>query len=272
MQEISGKAIAQDLISKLKAQPIPNRILAAVLVGDDSASVSFLKQKEKISHELGVDFRLYQFPESISNDELRERVGRIALNKKVGGVIVQLPLPEGVNKYYVLNVIPREKDIDVLSERALGAFFRGRNLVAPPSVETVKEILGRQKIDLMDLNVTVVGLGDLVGKPIGVWLLGKCKNVNFLEKNSDSASLAEADLIICGAGQAGIVAGSILKEGAGVIDFGYSRLPNGGLSGDFAVDDNSPQVGFYTPTPGGTGPILIAKLMENFYRLNGSRE
>ena len=272
MQKISGKEISRDIIEKLKEQSTPRKILAAVLVGDDPTSASFLRQKRDVAQELGLDFRLYEFPKSVRNDEIREKMGKIALNKKVGGVILQLPLPEEVNKYYAMNVIPKEKDIDVLGERALGAFYRNRNIVMPPSVETVREILDRQNLDLKNLRVAVVGLGDLVGKPISTWLSGKCKELVLLDLGSDLALLEGVDLIISGVGQAGLIKEGNLKEKAGVIDFGYYYSPDGKLSGDFEIDENSHKIGFYTPTPVGTGPILVAKLIENFYKLNGSRE
>ena len=145
MRIIDGKKIAEKIIENLKTRPAPKKIFAAVLIGNNKISESFLKQKEKIAKELEVDFRIYRFPDSsageLKNDDLRKEVGRIALMKKVGGVIVQLPLPENLNAQYILNAIPREKDIDVLGERALGAFYADRNPVLPPAVETIIEIL-----------------------------------------------------------------------------------------------------------------------------------
>ncbi|MBI2033624.1 MAG: hypothetical protein HYT13_00815 [Candidatus Liptonbacteria bacterium] len=123
MNVIDGKKIAESILAKLRSKPKPEKFLATVLVGEDPASISFLKQKEKAAKELGVDFRLYKFPKEIKNDSLREEVLKISKHKTCGGVIVQLPLPEHLNKHYILNVIPREKDVDVLGERALGAFY-----------------------------------------------------------------------------------------------------------------------------------------------------
>ncbi|MBI2515080.1 hypothetical protein HYV91_02780 [Candidatus Wolfebacteria bacterium] len=129
---IDGKAIAEKIIADLKKQPIPKKILAAVLVGENAASVSFLKQKEKIAKELGVDFRIYKLSEGLKSDGLRKEVGRIARQSRVGGIIVQLPLPQGINRRYVLNAIPLEKDVDVLSEKAQEAFRLGKSKILPP--------------------------------------------------------------------------------------------------------------------------------------------
>lgn len=295
MDIVNGKAIAAEILGELKSLPKPEKFLAGVLVGDNPASLNFLKQKEKTAKELGVDFRLYKFPPDLKNDGLRDEVGKIANHKTCGGVIVQLPLPEHLNRHYILNAIPREKDVDVLGERAVGAFCTGRNPVLPPAVGTVEEILkcpaegearqGRQVsgIKLQDVKVAIVGLGLLVGAPIAIWIMDKAKEVYLLHKGSSFETLKIADLVISGAGKAGLITPDMLKPGAGVIDFGCSieEKKNGEngeevkikISGDFAPGSllDSSSVSFYTPTPGGTGPILVAKLLENFYRLNSEK-
>ena len=113
---IDGKTIANDIIERLKKTPKPDKFFGAVLVGDDPASINFLKQKEKVAKELGIEFRLYQLPATLTTDELRAEIGRLASPKNCGGFIVQLPLPESVNRYYILNAIPKDKDVDCLSE------------------------------------------------------------------------------------------------------------------------------------------------------------
>lgn len=270
MQVIDGKAIAAEILVKLQSGPAPKKFLGAVLVGDDKSSVSFLKQKEKTAKELSVDFRLYQSPLEIKNDELRNEVGAIVAHKTCGGVIVQLPLPEQLNWYYVLNAIPREKDVDVLSERALGAFYVDRGLVLPPAVGAVQEIIRNQKLEIKNCSVAIVGLGLLVGRPIANWIMRRAKETILLRSVSDLALLKNADIVITGVGLAGLISPDMLKDGAGIIDFGYGTL-DGKYSGDFdarelAVRDS--RLAFYTPTPGGTGPLLVAKLFENFYELN----
>lgn len=289
---IDGKKIAQEIIEKLKSQPKPEKIFAAILVGDDKISENFLKQKEKVAKELGIDFRIYRFPAppdgGLKNDNLRKEVLKIALLKKVGGVIAQLPLPEHINRHYILNVIPREKDVDVLGERALGAFYTYRNLVLPPAVGVVQEIIKncihQPAEEIENLRVAVVGAGFLIGKPIAVWLMNqnpegkqasygvRVKELAVFEKGSDLTQLKNYDLVISGVGKAGLIKLEMLKDNAGVIDFGYSINENGKIHGDFEanslINKLTNQPNFYTPTPGGTGPILVAKLFENFYKLN----
>src|SRR3990167_7853965 len=171
---INGKQIASEILEELKKRPKPEKFFAGVLIGDDPASESFQKLKQKTAAELGIDYRIYRLSPELGNDGLRKEVGRISAQKTCGGVIVQLPLPEHINKHYILNVIPREKDVDVLGERALGAFYTGRNPVLPPAVGVVEEILSTSHWLLATSKVAVVGLGFLVGKPIATWLMGKC--------------------------------------------------------------------------------------------------
>lgn len=274
---VDGRQMAAEILEDLKKLPKPEKIFAAVLVGDDPRSISFLKQKEQVAKALGIDFRLYKLDPKLGNDGLRRAVRELVEKKSVGGAIVQLPLPEGVNPSYVLNAVPREKDVDVLGERALGAFYNNRNPVLPPAVATVKTILGKVSakggsasggnVDLTKSVVAVVGLGKLVGKPVGLWLTGKCKELHLLGRNSDLAILSTCDVVVSGVGKAGIIRADMLKGGAGIIDFGYYYFPDGEVSGDFNSED-AEHLSFYTPTPGGTGPILVAELFRNFYKLN----
>lgn len=269
--KIDGKEIASDIISRLKNKTAPKKILAAVLVGEDPRSISFLRQKERTAKELGVDFRIYRLSESYKNDELRREVGRIATQKPVGGVIVQLPLPDGVSSRYVLNAIPIGKDVDVLGEKGLTAFQNGKNPILPPAVGAVNEILERMSVELHDSIVAVLGKGTLVGSPVSTWLAGKCKELHTLDSKSNIETIKVADVVISGIGKPGVITTKILKEGAGVIDFGYYYSPNGEVSGDLNTEKGAEleKLSFYTPTPGGTGPILVAKLLENFYTLCG---
>jgi len=276
---IEGKKISEKILEELKKLPKPKKFFGAVLVNSDASSISFLKQKEKVAKELEIDFRLYKFPLEIKQDELRKEILKIALHKTSGGVIVQLPLPKHINPQYVLNVIPREKDIDVLGERALGAFYASRNIIFPPAVGVVDAIFKTYNLKLTNLKVAVVGLGFLVGKPISHWLMGKCPEIYLLDKGSDLKILKEVDVVISGVGKANLIKPEMLKNNALVIDFGYS-LENGKIKGDFeatqipASNFQLPNSKFqipnfsYTPTPGGTGPILVAKIFENFYKLN----
>ena len=275
---IDGKRISEGILSALKSRPKPEKFFGAVLAGDETTSLNFLKQKEKTARELGVDFRLYQLPYEMKTDELRREIGRLAGAKTCGGFIVQLPLPESVNKHYILNAIPKEKDVDFLSEAALGAFYTGRSSAVPPSVGVVEEILKLERRDLRDLKVVLVGAGFLIGKPVGFWLQNRVAELTVLDSNVGDFRdrLKNANIVISGAGQLNLFSARDLKEGAIVIDFGFNQKETRNekeeikktIVGDFAPEGANERNIDYTKTPGGTGPILVAKLFENFYTLN----
>jgi len=268
---IDGKKIASELIEDLKIKfnsLEKKKFFGAMLVGDNKESENFLKQKEKIAKELNIDFRIYKIPENITTDKLRDEIQKIAYHKTCGGFTVQLPLPNHINTYYVLNAIPKEKDVDVLSERSLGGFYTERLKIFPPAVSVIKEIIKRQNIDLENLNTAVIGYGFLIGKPISFYLSSKVKSISiFRSKNVDlKEKLKEFDFIVSGVGKAGLFSSKDLKENAIVIDFGYNFDSNGKIYGDFLYENDKEMI--YTPTPEGTGPILVVKLFENFYLLN----
>ncbi len=274
---IDGKKIAGEIAEKLKSRPAPKKILAAFLVGSadlpqTAVSENFLAQKEKTAAGLGVDFRIYRLSEKLSNDALRKEIGKIARQGVVGGVLVQLPLPEKFNRQAILNVVPPEKDVDVLSERASGAFYAGRGAVLPSSVGALQKILAAADFDLKGKKIAVIGLGFLIGKPIAVWLMGKAGNICLIDEGGDLSRVAMADLVISGAGRAGLLKPAMFKENALVVDFGCSFGEGKKLRGDFAADElGSREDISYTPTPGGAGPVLVAQLFENFYLLNGGK-
>lgn len=266
---IDGKAVAEKIITELKTRPRPEKFFGAALVGANPASLNFLKQKEKIGKELGIDFRLHQLPVGVTTDELRKEIGRLAQPKNCGGFIVQLPLPESINKHYALNAIPKEKDVDFLSEAALGMFYTGRSKIMPPSVATVDEILKLKDYNLRELKIVLTGAGFLIGKPVGFWLQNRVAELTVIDEHAESLrrKLAEADIVISGAGVPNLFSAENLKEGALVIDFGFNRFGEK-IVGDFSSSQAEEKNISYTKTPGGTGPILVAKLYENFYALN----
>lgn len=259
---IDGKKIAGKIIADLKSRPAPVKELAAILVGDNAASASFLRQKEKIAKDLGVIFRLHNLNSSFSEEELIAELKKIIAREEVGGFILQLPLPEKYSRENVLSCLSSEKDVDALI---------GGGKAIPPAVLAVQDVLKEVGFTVVDKVVGVVGRGLLVGRPIAEWLSGKCREVIIFHTKTDLSRIADCDLVISGVGKAGLIKPEMLKSGAGVIDFGFDMV-NGKISGDLATPlllTTSPNLlAFYTPTPGGTGPILVAELFRNFYDLN----
>lgn len=272
---IDGKKIARKIIELLKSLPRPPKKLAAVLVGANPASISFLKQKERIAMELGIEFKLCQLPGSISENDVIQEIKKLNRDGKVGGIIIQLPLPEKFNRENVIDALDPAKDIDAL---------RPESKVAPLAVEVVKDVLEEARYDIKDKVVGVVGRGLLVGRPIAEWLSGKpriaeqgslrgrCREVIIFHTKTDFSRLKDCDLVISGVGKAGLIKPEMLKPNAGIIDFGFDTI-DGKIHGDFDSEslNATPHTlypNFYTPTPGGTGPILVAEIFKNFHRLS----
>ncbi|MEK7114832.1 MAG: bifunctional 5,10-methylenetetrahydrofolate dehydrogenase/5,10-methenyltetrahydrofolate cyclohydrolase [Patescibacteria group bacterium] len=255
MIKIDGKKIAKKIISELKKKLAPKKILAAILVGDDKASLAFLRRKEKIAEELEIEFRLHQLDENISQKELEETVQRISNDNRVGGIIVQLPLPAKFDREKILAVLDPKKDVDALSLDSP---------VEAPVIGVVKVILEDLGISIINKKVVVIGKGLLIGRPIAKWLAAQGVEVKVADsKTKDLKSfLADSDLVITGVGKANLIDPTWLKNGAGIIDFGFPP------DIETIKPESLNHLAFYTPTPGGTGPILVAILFSNFYRLN----
>ncbi|MEK7641170.1 MAG: bifunctional 5,10-methylenetetrahydrofolate dehydrogenase/5,10-methenyltetrahydrofolate cyclohydrolase [Patescibacteria group bacterium] len=257
---IDGKKIAGEIIADLKKRPAPQKELAAILVGENSASASFLRQKEKIAKELGVSFRLYNLSSDFSEGELIAELTKLISGDQVGGFILQLPLPVKYDRASVLAALSSGKDVDALT---------GKSKAVPPAVLAVQDVLKEVNYSVTDKVVGVVGRGLLVGRPIAEYFTGKCREVIIFHTKTDLSRIADCDLVICGAGKAGLIKPEMLKAGAEVIDFGFAVV-DGKISGDFdakALEAGHWSLGFYTPTPGGTGPILVAELFKNFYNM-----
>lgn len=267
MIPLSGALISQNIYERIKPIVPKNKFLAAILVGDNPASLSFVKkQKQQAAERAGIDFRVFEFPESVSEKDLVSAVENLSADKNCGGIIIQLPLPDHLDRQAVLDAVPREKDPDVLSSESINLFREGKSLVLPPAVGAVKEILDFQKIDLKQKSAAVIGLGFLVGRPVSDWLRGKCRELFLIDKGDDFSPVKTADILVLGTGVPGIVKESEVKPDVLIIDFGYGKDKDGKLKGDFAPSDANMK-GYYTPTPGGTGPILVARLLLNFCEL-----
>jgi len=268
---IDGKQLASEIIEELKKErePISKKIrLAVVLVGDNPASLSFIKQKEKVAKELDIDFRLYQYPETIKTKELRKKVNDVCRVTYNRGVVVQLPLPDSINSQVVLNAILSLKDPDVLSEKNLGSFYTHRLKVLPPVVGAIKFLLEKYQINPEGKNVLIIGRGQLVGKPVGLWFIHQRATVtvaNSQTKNLENL-IKVAEIIVSSAGIPGLIKGEMVKEGSIIFDAAVVSEA-GKLKGDCDFDSLKDKVALITPVPGGLGPLVVAFLFKNLLEL-----
>lgn len=300
---IDGKKIAEEMLAEVveevKKLPKPPR-LAAVLAGDTHLAVGppsglgvqpqkpqevepqksglrkFLELKKKAAEKVGIDFRIYEFPAEITTQKLRKEIVGIAKAKVNQGIIIELPLPAHINTQYILNAIPPEKDPDVLSEKSQGSFFVGRSVILPPAVEATKQILKYLKVEAQGKTCAVFGYGLLVGKPVSHWLAQQGATISMINEftlNAKHYSL-DADIIISGVSKPNLITADTIKDGVGIIDFGYNVLSEAGSQklgampvGDVDFDEVSKKAGWITPVPGGVGPIVVAAVLKNLITL-----
>lgn len=269
---LDGKKLSDRILDNLK-KTIKNRRLrlrlAIILVGESEVSKIYIKKKEQACKKIGIDSKLFHFSEKIGRDKLKKTIGKIAEDSKNSGVIVQLPLPENINAQEILNIIPSEKDVDVLSENSLGKFSRNTLPVLPPIVSGISHFLKDYKIETKGKNILIIGAGRLVGYPLAIWFLQKNATVSVLNKytkNMESFT-KKADILISGVGKPDLIRGSMVKKGIVIIDAGTS-VESGRLSGDINFKEVSKKASYITPVPGGVGPMTVACLLENLIKLN----
>ena len=266
---IDGKQIALEVLAELKKEISDNNLelsLAAVLVGDDSEFKKFVELKGRAAERVGLNFTIYRFPQNIETEELKKNM--LDISKWSDGVLVELPLPKGIDQQAILNEIPIEKDVDVLSDKAQILFYKNKSKINPPAAEALKIVLEKNHISLNEKKVAVFGQGVLVGKPISHWLEQQGAEVYRIRSTTESPGKLskEADIIVAGVGKPGLVKGDMVQEGTVVIDFGYGKK-KGKMLGDIDFESVLPRASLITPVPGGMGPILIAAVLKNLIKL-----
>ncbi len=266
-----GKKIAERILSELKEQAAAlskKPRLAVAVVGNNPVIASFIAQKKRAADFIGAEVRIYPFPAEITTNELRKRISEIVHEKKNTGVIIQLPLPPHINKQYILNAIPPEKDADVLSARAVGAFAVGKSPVMPPVAGAVKTLFEEYEVDYQKNSIAIVGAGALVGRPVALWLMGEGVSFTLITESiaHPEAILREADIVISGIGKPRHITADHIKKGAIVVDAGTSESA-GEIIGDVDEKSVASKAAFLAPVPGGVGPLTVAILLRNLFTL-----
>ena len=267
---IDGKAIAEKInlktatkVTALKAQGI-TPLLGVILVGADKPSQTYVRKKGEMAEKLGFEFILHTLPASMSAQELVEKIEEAQHQKYISGLIVQLPLPEKLYTLEVLNAVHAEIDVDCLTNVNIGKLVMKTNHIVPPTPGAVLTILHDLKVPLSGQNVTIIGAGALVGKPLAIMMMNEGASVTVCNSRTrdTKAKCLQADIIITGVGKKDILRGDMIKPGAVVIDTGIN-FADGKMHGDVNVDEVSKLASYVTPTPGGVGPITVARLLWN---------
>jgi len=257
---VDGKALAGDIKKDLKNKLAGRSLrLDVILVGDNLASLKYVERKKKFGEEIGVEVIVHDLMGDMAQADLEEEIIKLVNEERVNGIIVQLPLPVQIDAQKILNLIPAEKDVDAFGSEAK---------VLPPTVGAIKEILERNNVELENKKIVVVGQGQLVGRPVAVWLTQEGREVELVDINTKNpdAILRGADVIISGVGKPGLITPDKIKEGVVLIDAGTAE------SGGQLVGDADPACAskclLFTPVPGGVGPLTVAMLFKNLLELN----
>lgn len=268
---IDGKAVSQKIkeqvkvrVEKLKSQGVTPG-LAVVLVGDNSASLTYVRNKQRTCEALGMRSDLHEFPESLSEAELLSKIDELNNDPGIHGILVQLPLPKHIDEFKVINAISPLKDVDGFHPISVGNMMIGKEAFLPCTPHGIMKLLEHYGIDPAGKHAVVIGRSNIVGKPVGQLLLQKDATVTYCHsKTQDLASFTrQADILVAAIGRAKFIDHTHIKPGAVIIDVGMNRDESGKLCGDVDYADILETASFATPVPGGVGPMTIAMLMEN---------
>ena len=269
---IDGKLVSASIREKIKEKTkaikdkysrVPG--LAAVLVGEDPASQIYVRYKRKSCEDVGIYSEEHNLPESTTQDELLELINKLNNDKKINGILVQLPLPKHIDDSLILNSVSSEKDVDGFHPINAGYLFEGKPQFIPCTPHGIIKMLEFYDIDIEGKNAVVLGRSNIVGKPAAILLLQKNATVTICHSRTKNLEdvLKEADIIVAAIGRAHFVKKEMVKEGAIVIDVGINRLDTGKLAGDVDFEAVKKISGFITPVPGGVGPMTITMLLWN---------
>ncbi len=287
MEILDGKATSASIKEELKkkvellkenGEKVPH--LAAILVGNDGGSITYVNAKVKACEYIGFDSTLIKYEDSISEEELLKKVEELNQNKEVDGFIVQLPLPRHIDERKITLAISPQKDVDGFHPENIGRMTLGLPTFLSATPNGIMELLSRYNIDTEGKHCVILGRSSIVGTPMSLLLSRNSRpgNATVTLTHSKTQNLKEicqtADILIAAVGRPEFVRADMVKEGAVVIDVGTSRVADAfrkrgyKLYGDVKFDEVSEKASFITPVPGGVGPMTIASLLLNTFKAN----
>lgn len=281
---LDGKKTSNDIKSELsvlvdelmkKGKRPPH--LAAVLVGNDGASLTYVGSKVRSCEKIGYQSTLIHLPETTSEDELLEQIHSLNTDKEIDGFIVQLPLPKHIDEEKVLMAVDPHKDVDGFHPTNFGKMALDMESFIPATPYGIVELLDRYKIDISGKHAVVIGRSNIVGRPMSILLSRKSSpgNATVTLTHSRTKNLEaitkEADIVVSALGVPNFLTKDMIKEGAIIIDVGITRVPDDSkpkgyvITGDVDYENIKEKASFITPVPGGVGPMTIAMLLQNTY-------
>ena len=269
---MDGKTIAQQIQARI-AQSVQQRIqlsqrrpgLAVILVGDDPASSIYVSNKHKACEEVGFHSTAHHLSSNITERTLLDLIASLNADHSIDGILVQLPLPQHIDKYKVLDSIKPDKDVDGFHAHNLGLLLQRRPQLRPCTPYGIMQLLSHYKIDVKNLDATIIGASNIVGRPLALELLlaGNTPTICHRFTQDLKKHVCQAGLVISAVGKPALIPGDWIKPGAVVIDVGISRLDNNRLVGDIEFETARQRASYITPVPGGVGPMTIAMLLQN---------
>lgn len=277
---IDGKMVAKNIriklaeaIKKLENERGIKPGLATIIVGSDAASLAYVKNKEKICLETGLNSFSYNLPEDTRETELIKLIEELNEREDIHGILLQLPLPGHISADRVTSAISPHKDVDCLNPINLGKLFKGERCLMPCTPKGIIKLLEEYKIDISGKKAAIVGRSSIVGKPAALMLLNKHATVTICHSKTAElkAEIMDSDIIISAVGKPCLITDDMVKTGAVVIDAGTSVL-NGKLVGDVDFEKVSEKASYITPVPGGVGAMTTTMLIENVLEAAGYHE
>lgn len=268
---IDGKEMAKELKAEMKTEveqlkkigKIPH--LTVVIIGDDPASLSYVRGKKKASEETGISSDIIHLPQTISEQELLQTIEKLNQDDKVHGILVQLPLPDHIKEQHVIEAIHPSKDVDGFHPINIGKMMTGEDTFLPCTPYGIITMLKRKNIQIEGKHAVIIGRSNIVGKPVGQLLLNENATVTYCHsRTADLKSFTQsADILIVAIGREHAISKDDIQTGAVVIDVGINRMDNGKLTGDVNFDEAREKAAYITPVPRGVGPMTITMLLKN---------
>lgn len=270
-QILDGKALAAEIRSEVKTQVAAlaekgvSTALAVILVGDDSASQVYVRNKIKACADTGIRSLEFRMPAETTQQQLLAKIAELNADENVDGILVQLPLPKQVNADAVISAIDPAKDVDGFHVANAGALVTGKQGFVPCTPFGVMRLIEKSGVDPRGKSAVIVGRSNIVGKPMALLLLAADATVTVAHSRTPDlcAVTRNADILVAAVGRAKLIKADMVKPGAVVIDVGMNRDENGKLCGDVDFSEVKAIAGSITPVPGGVGPMTIAMLMQN---------
>jgi len=265
-----AKVIKEDLakeVEALNAKHGKAPHLAAVQVGANEASAVYLRSQIKNAEKLGIEYKLHELDAASTQEQVEEFINKLNADAGVNGIILQMPLPQGVDAKKLQKQIAPAKDIEAMHPENLGRVVFGKPKIGPCTAMAVIELIESSGVDLYGKEAVVVGHSEIVGKPVALMLLEKFATTTVCHIGTGERGLLpehvkRAEILVVAVGKAGIVKGEWVKEGAVVVDVGINRVDDK-IVGDIEFEEAAKRAAFITPVPGGVGPLTVTMLMRN---------